>query len=404
MPTRIAAPPGPAVPARTTSGPGSDGTLNAVTGLTRRERIRAFDLAAGLAVFFMILVHVLWHWGRPETWTTPIGEAVSYLAGPTAAPVFAFLMGASLGAAPRTTFGSLAARGLWLVFLGYVLNLLRGVIPATLGLQAGVITAQEVAPYDAWWLGTTVDLHHMVGLSLVAAAALRTRVEPGWTWVGLAGLLVLVAPPLRTITLGTPLLDAPLTPILGHAPNVYYAVIPWLAFPLGGAVFGRAMAVQPDRRALWRRATAIGAVLLAVGGGLIALERPVFDVFTYWRMPISFAVAIFGVILLWLALCELVTRLPSVDRRLGIVYAWSDRVIAMYFAHWIIVGWGVGIVGFRDLPLVPVLVAMAAAVVLTHHLSKLAVKLESSWWVRRAPGEARRSEVAVEIHRPVEPA
>lgn len=66
---------------------------NAVTGLDERDRIRAFDLAIGLAVFFMILVHVLWHWGAPPTWTTPIGEAISFAAGPTAAPVFVFLMG-----------------------------------------------------------------------------------------------------------------------------------------------------------------------------------------------------------------------------------------------------------------------------------------------------------------------
>ena len=381
----------------------ADGTLHAVTGLTRRERIRAFDLAAGLSVLFMILVHVLWHWGRPETWTGPVGETVSYLAGPTAAPVFAFLMGASFGAAPRAGFRDMVARGLWLVLLGYVLNVLRGVIPATLGLQAGVITAQEVAPYDAWWLATTVDLHHMVGLSLIACAALRTRVEPNWVWVGLAGGLVLIAPLVRTFTAGTPLLDAPLTPILGHAPNVYYAVIPWLAFPLGGAVFGRAMARTPDRRRLFARGAAIGVPLLLAGIALIALQRPGFDVFTYWRMPISFAVAIFGLILVWLALCELITRLPHVDRLFGVVYAWSDRVIAMYFAHWIIVGWGVGLVGFRDLALGPVVVAMAAAVVATHYLSKVAVKLEASWW-RREPGAARRSEVAVEIHRPSEPA
>ena len=44
------------------------------------------------------------------------------------------------------------------------------------------------------------------------------------------------------------------------------------------------------------------------------------------------------------------------------------------------------------------------AVVATHHLSKLAVKLESSWRVRRTPGDEHRSEVAVEIHRPIEPA
>lgn len=371
---------------------------HAVTGLVRRERIRAFDLAAGLAVLFMILVHVLWHWGRPETWVGPFGELVSYLAGPTAAPVFAFLMGASLGAAPRTTFGSMAARGLWLVVLGYVLNFLRGVIPATLGLQAGVITAPDVYPYDAWWLATTVDLHHMVGLSLIATAALRTRIEPNWVWLALAGLLIVVAPPVRTFVAGTPLLDAPLTPILGSAPNVYYAVIPWLAFPLGGAVFGRAMARTADRGRLFLLGAAVGLPLLAAGVVLIAIQRPGFDVFTYWRMPVSFAVAIFGVILIWLAACELVTRLPRVDRVFGVVYRWSDRVIAMYFAHWIIVGWGVAIVGFRDLALGPVILAMAAAVVATHYLSKLAVKLESSWWVRREPGE-RRSEIAVEIHR-----
>lgn len=56
-------------------------TLNAVTGIATRERIRAFDLAAGLAVFFMILVHILWHWGAPETWTTPIGEAAKAAEG-----------------------------------------------------------------------------------------------------------------------------------------------------------------------------------------------------------------------------------------------------------------------------------------------------------------------------------
>lgn len=58
--------------------PGPDpAAADAVTGITGRERVRAFDLAAGLAVLFMILVHVLWHWGTSATWTTPIGEAIS---------------------------------------------------------------------------------------------------------------------------------------------------------------------------------------------------------------------------------------------------------------------------------------------------------------------------------------
>jgi len=365
--------------------------LNAVTGIVDRERVRAFDLAAGLAVFLMILVHILWHWGAEPTWTTPIGQAISFAAGPTAAPVFVFLMGASLGAASRSGFGSLAARGVWLVFLGYVLNFLRGVIPASLGLASGVISAEQVWPYTLWWLGTTVDLHHMVGISLVAIAALRVKAEPGWIWLGLAGALVLVAPWLRTVAVGNPVFDAPLTPFIGSAPNVYYAVVPWLAYPLAGAVFGSLIARAAEPTLVFRRAAMIGVALIVVGIGLILVQRPGFDVYTYWRQPASFAVAIFGIILVWLAACDLVTRRPAIDRRLGIVYGWSRRVIAMYFSHWIIVGWGVGLVGFRALDLGQVLLAMVAAVVATSYLSRYAVKLESSWW--RRPGGAARERV-----------
>src|SRR5258705_11318916 len=130
-----------------------------------------------------------------------------------------FLIGASLGAARQTGAGSLVARGLWLFALGYLLNLLRGVIPYTLGTATGVITAEQVAPYTPWWLGTTVDLHHVVGLSLIAIALLRTRAQPGWLWLALAGLLVLVAPWLRALTFGVAVIHAPPTPFLGSAPQ-----------------------------------------------------------------------------------------------------------------------------------------------------------------------------------------
>jgi uncharacterized membrane protein len=385
--------------ARAGSPDGATVSPDAVTGLAGRERIRAFDLAAGLAVFFMILVHVLWHWGRPETWTTPIGEAISYAAGPTAAPVFVFLMGASLGAARRTRTDRLVVRGLWLLFLGYVLNFLRGVIPGTLGTAVGVVSPEQIWPYTPWWLATTVDLHHVVGLSLVAIALLRARAEPSAAWLALGGVLVFAAPWLRTVEFGTPILDAPLTPVLSSAPNVYYAVVPWLAYPLVGAVFGAAIAAASDRTRVFRRGALAGLVLLAIGGVLIQATHPGFDVFTYWRQPPALAVAVMGVVLIWLALCDAVTRVAFIDTRLGIVYGWSGRVIAMYFAHWVLVGWGAGLVGFRALDLPTVLVAMACAVVLTSWLSRFAVRLDESPWLRRARS-TDRSELGVELEAP----
>jgi uncharacterized membrane protein len=369
---------------------------NAVTGLAGRERIRAFDVAAGLAVFFMILVHVLWNWGRPETSTTPIGEAVSFAAGPTATPVFVFLMGASFGAAPRSPTQTLVARGVWLVFLGYVLNFARGVVPGSLGTALGVVTPAQIAPFTPWWLATMVDLHHVVGLSLVSIALLRTRLEPSAAWVALAGAVVFLAPWLRTIAFGTPILDAPLTPVLSSAPNVFYALVPWIAYPLAGAVFGAAIARTRDRTRVFRRGAAVGIGLLVAGGALIIATRPAFDVYTYWHQPPAFAIGIMGIVLVWLALCDAVTRIERIDKRLGVVYGWSDRVIAMYFTHWVIVGWGVGLVGFRGLDLPAVIVAMAATVVLTNYLSRFAVVLEASPWLRPSGGQ-RGTELGVEV-------
>jgi uncharacterized membrane protein len=361
----------------------AEAATDSVTGLARQGRVRAFDLARGLAVVFMIGVHVLWHWGAPDTWTSPIGQVISFAGGPTAAPVFMFLMGASLAFSSRTSFRSLAVRGLWLLWLGYLLNFLRGVIPAYLGLTTGVVTAEQIAPFTLPWLATTVDVHHMAGLSLIALAALRVATRPNWIWLAGAAGIVLAGPFLRGLDFGTPLLDAPLTPILGGAPNVYYAVVPWIGYPLVGAVFGSLVARAPDRARVFRWGALVGAGLCGAGIGLFIASPPSFDVNTYWRMPPSYFVAITGFVLVWLFACDLAVRYLRENRVFGFLYGWSGRVIAIYFTHWLVVGWGVAIFGFRDQPLSGALIGIVVAIVATALLSRFAVGLETPRWLER---------------------
>jgi uncharacterized membrane protein len=359
---------------------------DAVTGLASPERVRAFDLARGLAIVFMIGVHVLWHWGAPETWTTPIGQVISFLGGPTAAPVFMFLMGASLAFSSRSSFSSLAVRGLWLLWLGYLLNFLRGVLPAYLGLSTGVVTADQIAPFTLPWLATTVDVHHMAGLSLIAIAALRMAARPSWVWLALAAAVVVAGPVLRGLEFGTPVLDGPLTPVLGGAPNVYYAVVPWIGFPLCGAVFGTFVArasAGAGRTRIFRLAALLGLALCAAGVALFAVNPPSFDVGTYWRMPPSYFVGITGLVLVWLWACDVVVRHVRANRVFAFLYGWSASVIAIYFTHWLVVGWGVGIFGFRSQPLAGALLGIVVAIAATAVLSRFAVGLEMPRWLER---------------------
>ncbi len=127
----------------------------------------------------MILIHVMRHWGDPATWTTPIGTVVSFLGGPPAAPVFMFLMGASVAFSRRTSFRSLASRGVLLVAAGYLLNLVRGTLPLSAGLATGVVTPDEVAPFTPLSLLWMVDILQLAGCSLILMAALREVVPVG---------------------------------------------------------------------------------------------------------------------------------------------------------------------------------------------------------------------------------
>jgi hypothetical protein len=347
------------------------------------DRIRAFDLARGLAVVFMILVHVLRHWGDPSTWATPIGTVISTLGGPPAAPVFVFLMGASIAFSRRTSFGSLARRGLWLVAAGYLLDFFRGTLPLEAGLATGVVTLGEVAPFTPFSLLTTVDILQLAGCSLVLMAALRTVVQPGPAWLAIAAVIVAAAPFLHGHTTGVPIVDAALGMLWQTADTVYYPVFPWAVFPLVGAVIGEMLVGAPDRATVLGRAGAVGLCAAILGAALIAVSNTTLDITTYWRLPPVLAIAILGFVVAWVWLCDIVTRRAGDRFGLATIYGWSGRVTSMYVIHWLIISWGVAIVGFRVLPLGPTLIGALGVLLATIVISR---------WRPRMPGTFTRTE------------
>ncbi len=345
----------------------------------RVDRIRAFDLARGLAVVFMIMVHVLRHWGDPATWSTPIGTLISFLGGPPAAPVFMFLMGASMAFSSRISFTSLARRGLSLVAAGYLLNVFRGTVPLSAGLATGIVTSGQVTPFTPFSLLTMVDILQLAGCSLILMAALREVARPGRAWLAVAAAIVLIAPLLHGRVTGMPVPDALLGMLWATGDNIFYPVFPWLVFPLVGAVIGASMAQVEagDRRAVLRRAGAIGSVACASGVALIVVAAPTLDVVTYWRLPPVLVPSILGFVVAWVWLCDVIARRAGPSTVLAAIYDWSGRVTAMYVVHWLIVSWGIAIVGFRVMELWPVLTATVVVLVATIVISR---------WRPRLPG------------------
>jgi uncharacterized membrane protein len=322
-------------------------------------------------VLFMILVHALGHYGNEASWLTPVGGVLVFLGGPAAAPVFMVLMGASLAFSRRSSPGAIARRGLWLLALAYTLNVLRGALPATLGLTTGFVTEADIAPYTPAVLLGLVDIHQMAGLSLLGIAAL-VLVAGGrdvrWAAVALAVAAALVAPALWGATTGQPVVDTVLALLWGSDWNVFFPLLSWIAYPLIGFAIGRILVERPDRRRMVRLGGIAGLALGLLGLAAIVLTGEIVDVEDYWRQGPAIVLAILGFVLVWLAGCDLVVdRLPGFLR--APLFGWSARVTSMYCIHWILIGWGVGLLGHRQLDLPALVVVMVALVALTDRIT-----------------------------------
>jgi uncharacterized membrane protein len=361
---------------------------------TPDARIRAFDLARGLAIVFMVMIHVLGHYGNDASWASPLGQVVIFLGGPTAAPVFMFLMGASLTFSRRGSASGIARRGLWLLFLAYMLNVLRGVLPATLGLATGYVTEADISPYTPATLMTLVDIHQMAGLALLVIAAMtafltrsgRLALRAGL--IGLAVVVGVVSPFLWGTTTGVPPVDLGLALLWGTDWNVFFPLFPWIVYPLVGFAYGRTLVGQPDRRRFVRRMGLVGLAVMLAGGAIIAVAHPSIGVEDYWRQRPGVLLAILGLVLAWLALADVVVARVRSNPVFDRLYGWSGRVTAMYCIHWILIGWGVGLVGHRDLELPAVIVAMVIVLLLTDRITLALPFLRGPR--SRAPSNAER--------------
>jgi hypothetical protein len=188
--------------------------------------------------------------------------------------------------------------------------------------------------------------------------------------VSLAALVGLASPLLWGATTGAPPLDAALALLWGTDWNVFFPLFPWAVYPLVGYGYGRFVAGRADRRAAVRQAGWLGLVVGLAGLALLLAVQPAIGVSDYWRQSPPIVLAILGLVLAWLGLADVVGARLRDGAVLGVLRDWSRTVTAMYCVHWILIGWGVGLVGHRRLDLPAVVVAMVVVLLLTDQLTR----------------------------------
>lgn len=336
--------------------------------ITKTKRITAIDLARGVSVIMVIIVHVLWIYATiPVQANTWLGEVIHFIGKGT--PMFLIAMGVSFTLSRNQSIGLSIKRAVFIFLIGYLMNFLKFILPIWIGtVPIDFIKAYgwtlPVTPQQQLYLLQTGDILQLAGVSLIFMGIINKWSKNKYVPLILALLIMAFTKVVHGYRLGINGVDYILDLLWGAEWNVYFAVFPWFSFILIGLFFGLWYKENPNQTLLFKRMLIYGIVFLAIGGGM-SLYNFEYHFGDYFHLGPGGAVYLtgFNLILLWLSY-QVVTRLKD-NKVFQFFYYTSKRVTTIYVIQWTIICWGMALFNYQKLDVLGVLLLIPVFIALT---------------------------------------
>ncbi len=302
----------------------------------RIKRDGTADLLKGLAVLFMIQVHLMEQFVTPDIYNSLIGKVSMFLGGPVCAPVFLAVMGYFMATSAKPLSYFLKRGGL--LFLGGIL--LNTARSANLLLQ---ITQGKVN-LDPWFFIMGADILTLAGISLILTGFLRLLFRDlTWLYFVFAVAIAAVSPWLHQPPSSGIILKYVIPFLWGEADWSYFPVFPWFAYVLTGYAFRLFLAQTPIVNNLELQHQYIYFVPVFIG---VIITLPYAAGITqhlegaggYYHHGIVF----FGWVLMfmtaYLVLVKLFEATHGNNRTAGVIKWIGQKVTTLYVIQWLIIG------------------------------------------------------------------
>lgn len=327
-----------------------------------QERMPYFDHVRGLTVTYMIICHPVIVYGTSRVLEGPLGVFAEKVIGTfPGAPVFMILMGIFFVFPNARPASVRIARGVKLFLLGLVLNCLRLVFPyliAKLVNPAAITNIQYLTPNSdfpvLWQLFYFMDILTFAGLAFILLALFDLFLKKDWHWIVLGLLVASIAPALwgtgRDWGIFYPLVQ----PFWGNAlaqgldGDTSFPVFPWLVYPIVGVLIGRAFLAGDAFGAVLKKML-VAAVLLGAVGGLMVFVSPQNQFGDFYRMYPGGTFLCVAFDLLWIGMFMLFTKFGVFQKALDYLIFWSKNITLIYLVQWVLVGFGIVLLGYRQL-------------------------------------------------------
>lgn len=333
-----------------------------------KERNKTFDFVRGLAVFFMIIVHILMVYSKVEVQDSLFGWVIDFLGGPPAAPVFMFSMGVFYMLSSKSdSLKSGVVRGVKLILLGCLLSFLRDDLLGLLGSNFTTITYEGSNKLLAIW---EIDILQFAGLAYILMSLIKQYLKKPIWWLIIAVGIMIVSPALWGISSNIKVINWIFNYLWGAGDEVYFPIFGWLFYPLIGMVFGICMKAYSDTQTLFDSLLKLGLALLAIGS-VITITDFDFHIGDYYRSGPGSMIWIIGFVFVWLWIGNKIILNIRENKLFNIIYYWSKEITTIYFIHWILIMWATIIFGYEAHGILATVLLMILMVTVSHLLAKL---------------------------------
>ncbi len=206
-----------------------------------QERNQTADLLKGLAVLFMIQVHLMELFAAPKIYQSLIGKVSLFLGGPPAAPLFMAVMGYFLANSNKSFLQNIK-RGLILIVGGIILNV-------GLNFHLLVLIFLEKVQLDPLQYIFGADILPLAGLSIILLSLIKYFTKDNPHSSSLVSLLIIIFILIsHSITIETEPQGRTVGYIqaffFGKLEWSYFPLLPWAVYPLAGFFYGTSLKIS----------------------------------------------------------------------------------------------------------------------------------------------------------------
>jgi uncharacterized membrane protein len=332
----------------------------------------------------MIAVHTLEVFASKEVKNSVFGQIIEFFGGPPAAPVFMTLMGFSFLYSSKSELKPRLFRGLKIFLSGYILNIIRGVLPFTLStyLKMEITETFPLEKINGYTILTIVDILQFAGIALIIMALIQEFKINKYVVLFSAFLISMLSPFLWGLKLNIQVIDQILELFWGDLPigfsfienKIAFPIFPWLSFPLLGMFLGDTMKSTKDQNRTFKH-FGMGGILVILIGVAISYNNAEYHFNDYYHSRQGAMLIMCGFVVFWIYITKIAIDKLPMNKLFELLFKWSKGVTNIYFAQWIVIIWSIAFFGINKSSFATVISLIFIFTLISHFINEFIICL-----------------------------